>query len=72
MVDDRYSHRQDAQAKRLLGGGKFSFIILGGAHNLSDNLDRLPGGRAEYIRVATKGWRGFAGDIGLGQPGKPR
>ncbi|MHC4403898.1 MAG: hypothetical protein ACYTG0_29930 [Planctomycetota bacterium] len=49
--------RQDAQVKRLLGGGRFALIILGGAHDLSDNLDRLSRGQAEYIRVATKGWQ---------------
>ena len=49
--------RQTAQAKRLLAGGKFALIVLGGAHDLSDNLGRLPGGKAEYIRVATKGWQ---------------
>ena len=54
---DKIEARQDAQAKRLLDGGRFALIILGGAHNLSDNLDRLLGGKVEYIRVATKGWQ---------------
>ena len=52
---DKFEARQDAQAKRLLDGGRFALIILGGAHDLSDNLRRLSGGQAEYIRVATKG-----------------
>jgi hypothetical protein len=58
----RIEARQDAQAKRLLDGGTFALIVLGGAHDLSDNLDRLSGGKAEYIRVATRGWQEFAGD----------
>jgi hypothetical protein len=56
----RIEARQDAQAKRLLDGGKFNLIVLGGAHDLSDNLNRLSGGRAEYIRVGTKRWREVA------------
>jgi hypothetical protein len=55
--------RQDAQAKRLLDGGRFALIILGGAHDLSDNLDRLSGGKAEYVRVATREWREVAEDV---------
>ena len=47
---DKIEARQDAQARRLLAGSKFSLIVLGGAHDLSDNLDRLSGGQAEYIR----------------------
>ncbi len=41
-----------------------ALIILGGAHDLSDNLERLSGGRAEYVRVATRRWLEFAGDGG--------
>jgi hypothetical protein len=59
---DRIEARQDAQAKRLLDGGKFDLVVLGGAHDLSDNLDRLSGGKVEYIRVATKRWQESAGD----------
>ena len=64
LDQDRIEARQTAQAKRLLAGGKFSLIVLGGAHDLSDNLDRLSGGQAEYIRVATTQWREFGGDVG--------
>ena len=60
----RIEARQTAQAKRLLADGEFTLIVLGGAHDLSDNLDRLSGGRAEYIRVATKRWLKFGGDAG--------
>ena len=61
---DRIEARQTAQAKRLLADGEFTLIVLGGAHDLSDNLDRLSGGRVEYIRVGTKQWLEFAGDAG--------
>jgi hypothetical protein len=44
--------------QRARGSTEFALIILGGAHYLADNLDRLSGGEAEYVRVATKGWRG--------------
>ncbi len=54
---DRIEARQTAQAKRLLADGEFTLIVLGGAHDLGDNLERLSGGQAEYIRVATKRWR---------------
>ena len=64
LNQDRIEARQDAQVKRLLDGGKCSLIILGGAHDLSDNLDRFSGGQTEYIRVATKRWQEIAGDIG--------
>lgn len=37
---------------------------LGGAHDLFDNLDRFSDGKAEYIRVATKGWREVAESAG--------
>ena len=60
----RIEARQTAQAKRLLNGGRFALIILGGAHDLSDNLDCFSGGKAEYIRVATKRWHEFAGNAG--------
>ena len=60
----RIEARQTAQAKRLLAGGKFALIVLGGAHDLSDNLDRLSEGKAEYIGVVMQRWQEFAGDVG--------
>ena len=48
--------REDAQVQLLLEQGPFDLIILGGAHDLSDNIDRLSGGKAEYIRVETSAW----------------
>ena len=51
------------QAKRLLAGRSFSVVILGGAHNLADNLDRLSAEKIEYVRVATKRWKEYAQEI---------
>ena len=64
LDQDAIEARQTAQAKLLLADGEFALIVLGGAHDLSDNLDRLSGGQAEYIRVATKQWLEFGGDAG--------
>jgi len=58
LDERRIEARQDAQVKRLLRGN-FALVILGSAHDLADNLDRLSGGKAEYIRVATKRWREY-------------
>lgn len=49
--------REDAQVRLLLDGGPVAVIILGGAHDLSDNLERLSSGTAEYIRVELKAWK---------------
>ena len=67
---DKIEARQDAQARRLLDGGRFALIVLGGAHDLSDNLDRLSRGQAEYIRAAPKGWRKVAEDVRVAAPGE--
>lgn len=64
LDQDAIEARQSAQAKLLLDDGEFALIILGGAHDLGDNLDRLSGGRAEYIRVGMKWWLEFEGDVG--------
>ena len=49
-----------------MDGGRFALIILGGVHDLADNLERLSGGQGEYVRVATTGWREFAENVGGG------
>jgi hypothetical protein len=56
--------RQDGQVRLLLDNGPFAVIVLGGAHDLSDNVNRLSGGKAEYIRVEVEAWKKFAGEIG--------
>lgn len=54
--------RRDAIVKRLLERGPFAFIIVGGSHDLSENVQRLSNGKAEYIRVTTERYSGFAGE----------
>jgi hypothetical protein len=45
--------RQDAQVGLLLKGEPFSLIILGGAHDLSDNVERL----SERPSTSVGSWR---------------
>jgi hypothetical protein len=40
-----------------LRGGPIAFFVLGGAHDLSEQVRRLGGGKCEYIRVPTASWR---------------
>lgn len=42
--------REDAIVTHLLGGGPFTVIVLGGAHDLADNVPRS----CQYVRVKTK------------------
>lgn len=53
----RNQAREDAQVRLLLAGESVSVIILGGGHDLADNVERLSGGRAQYIRVKLKAWQ---------------
>ena len=46
-----------------MDNGPFAVIVLGGAHDLSDNVNRLSGGKAEYIWVEVEAWKKFAGEI---------
>lgn len=54
--------RQDGQVRLLLDNGPFAVITLGGAHDLSDNVERLSDGKAEYIRVEVAEWKKVAGE----------
>jgi hypothetical protein len=51
---EKLKARRDAQVKGVLERGAFGLIVLGGSHDLSDNVRRLGQGRCEYIRVTTK------------------
>ncbi len=46
--------REDAQLKQLLAGGGFALIVLGGGHDLSDNIARLAETTCQYITVETR------------------
>jgi hypothetical protein len=45
--------REDAMVKKILDGGPFAFMVLGGGHDLSGNIERLSGGLCEYLTVET-------------------
>jgi hypothetical protein len=57
LDQEKIEAREDAQVRLLLDGEPVAIIILGGAHDLSDNVERLSGGTAEYIRVEVKAWK---------------
>jgi len=59
---DKIEARQDAQVRKLLKAGKFAFVILGGAHDLQDNITRLAGGDCEYVVVTTWAYRRLGAD----------
>jgi len=48
--------RQDAQVRTLLEAGPFAFVILGGAHDLEDNIAGQSDG-CEYVVVTTREYR---------------
>ena len=54
--------RHDAIVKNVLKEGSFGLMILGGDHDLSENVRRLGRGRYEYVRVTTKRYREAAGE----------
>lgn len=45
--------RRDAIVKNVLKAGPFGLMILGGDHDLTENVKRVGGGKCEYIRVTT-------------------
>ena len=53
--------REDAMVKKMLDGGPFAFVVLGGGHDLSDNIERLGGGSCEYLTVETKMYSQLSG-----------
>ena len=57
LDQEKIEAREDAQARLLLDGEPVAIIILGGAHDLSGNVERLSGGKAEYIRLEVKAWK---------------
>jgi len=59
---EKIAARQDGQVRLLLEGEPFAVIILGGGHDLSDNVKRLSDGKAEYLRVEVEEWKKLAGE----------
>lgn len=71
LDEERIEARQDGQTRLLLDQGPFSVIILGGAQDLSDNLERLSDGTAEYVRVDVDAWRECSGRSVMSPKGFP-
>ena len=46
--------REDAIVRAMLHCPKLAIIILGGDHDLGDNIERFAGGTCAYVRVQTK------------------
>ena len=57
---EKLKARRDAQVARVLKKRFFGLIVLGGSHDLSDNVRRLGQGRCEYIRVTTRRFKEFS------------
>lgn len=53
---ERNEKWEDAQAKNLLAKQGVVVVILGGAHDLTDNLRRLGDGDVQYVQVETKAY----------------
>jgi hypothetical protein len=61
QIDEaRTKAREDAQVRTVLDNGPYALIVLGGAHDLSDSVQRLGGGHCEYVRVTTRRFREFS------------
>jgi len=61
LDQDAIEAREDAQVRILLRGNRVSVILLGGAHDLADNVRRLAEGKVELLVVETQGYRLAAG-----------
>lgn len=52
--EDAKEKREDEMAKILLKGQGIKVIVLGGGHDLSDNLERMKLDSVQYVRVSGK------------------
>lgn len=53
--EDADERREDAIVRNMLAGeSPVAVLILGGGHDLSDNVERIGGGEVEYVRVQVK------------------
>jgi hypothetical protein len=46
--------------KGVMDKGAFGLIVLGGSHDLSENVRRLGEGQCEYIRMTTRRFKEFS------------
>ena len=51
---EKVKARRDAIVKNVLKAGSFGMMILGGDHDLTENVMRVGEGKCEYIRVTLK------------------
>lgn len=49
--------REDAIVRSILDGERVAVIVLGGDHDLADNLQRLSDGSCQYVRIEAKRYR---------------
>jgi hypothetical protein len=54
--------REDAQVRNLLKGGPLVVVVLGGAHDLTDNIIRLADEKCRYVSVTTHGFEAASGE----------
>jgi len=57
---EKNEQREDAQVQDLLKGGPLVVVILGGAHDLADNIERLADEECRYVAVTTRAYAAFA------------
>ncbi|MFH1924592.1 MAG: hypothetical protein ABIP48_32470 [Planctomycetota bacterium] len=56
----RQIQKQVPEVKDAIGeAGPFALVILGGAHDLADNVRKLAGRAGDYVRVTTRWGRRF-------------
>lgn len=53
----KITERHDAIVRNALKSGPLCLMILGGEHDLTESVNRLGGGKCEYIRVTTKRYK---------------
>jgi hypothetical protein len=54
LDSQKNERREDAQVRKLLNSGPLVVVILGGAHDLADNIARLSGKTCRYAAVTTR------------------
>ncbi|MEQ8789894.1 MAG: hypothetical protein RIC55_26605 [Pirellulaceae bacterium] len=53
QLDTALEMREDAQVRRMIERGPYAVAILGGGHDLADNVERVTNRRSEYVRIFT-------------------
>lgn len=60
VPDEAIEKREDYIVRQMLKTGKSAVVVLGGAHDLTNNVKRLGGGQVGLIVVTTQAYRQFA------------